>query len=109
MSHPKGFSAGIDEFTFQSLFWGKRNRMEEEVQFSKFLSDLRKNSRDIGILRHVARHEKCIAAKGAGEFLDIFFEAFPLIREGQFSARFGPGLSNGPGDRALIGDTKHNP
>ena len=40
------------------------------------------------------------------EFLDVFLEAFALVGEGEFRARFVPGLRDGPGDGAFVGDAE---
>jgi hypothetical protein len=72
----------------------------------KFCAHLGKNAGDVFVLGHVAGHEQRIAAERAGEFLDVFLEAFTLIGEGEFCAGFVPGLGDGPRDGAFVGDAE---
>ena len=46
------------------------------------------------------------AAECAGEFLDVFLEAFALVSEGELRALLVPGLRDGPGDGAFVGDAE---
>jgi hypothetical protein len=42
---------------------------------------------DFLVLGHVARQDQRVRAERAGEFLDVFLDAFALVGEGEFRAR----------------------
>jgi hypothetical protein len=107
--HAEGFAAGVHEFTLQRVLGRERHGMEHEMQFAKFFAHLVEDACDVVVLGHVAFQDEGVRAEGTGEFLDVFLQAFALIGEGEFGALAGPGLGDGPGDGALVGDAKDDP
>src|SRR5262249_10953891 len=104
----KGLPARRDELTFEGLFWGKRNGVKQQMDFSKFVPDGFEYLRNLLIFGDITGQDEGVGTKRAGEFFDILFKPFSLICEREARARFRPGLRNSPGNGALVSHSKDN-
>ena len=109
MRHAKGFARRVDELSFQRLSRCKRDRVQEQVQFSKPLPHFRKNPLDLLVARHITRQQERVSAEIAGQFLHVLLEPLALVGEGQFRARRCPGLRDGPRNGTFVGHTHNQP
>ena len=78
------------------------------MQLAKLCPHLGEHAGDVVIFGHIARHDQRVGAERAGQFLDVVFQAFALIGEGEPGTGLMPGLRDGPGDRAFVGDSEHD-
>ena len=63
---------------------------------------------DLGVGTDVAGKNRRVGAERAGQFLDVFLQPLALVIEDELGARLMPGLRDGPGDAALVGDAENN-
>ena len=109
MGDAEGLAAGVDEFAFQRLAGGEGDGVEEQVKLAEFLGGLGKDGGDFIVFGDIAGQNQSVGAEGGGEFLDVGFETFALVGEGEGGARLVPGLGDGPGDGTFVGHAKHQP
>src|SRR5438132_7034608 len=82
--------------------------MKQKIDTISFSADFFEKTLYFGIARNVARKERCLLAKGGGQFFDVFLQSLALIIENQTCARGRPRLCNCPGDAALVRNAEHN-
>jgi hypothetical protein len=82
--------------------------VEEEVDPVGPFGDLAEKALDLLVGGDVAGENRRLGAEGGGQFLDVFLQPLALVIEDQFGARLMPGLRDGPGDAALVGDAENN-
>ena len=106
MRDAKGLAAGVDELAFQRFLRRKGHRVQQQMQLAELLADRLEDAGDLLVLGHIAGQDQRVGAERAGQFLDVFLEAFALVGEGELRARLVPGLRDGPGDGAFVGDAE---
>jgi len=78
------------------------------MQLAEFRADLGENVRDLFVSGDIARQNEGILPERAGEFFDVLFEPFALVRERKLRPGAMPGLSDGPGDGPLVRHAEDN-
>ena len=106
MRDAERFPAGVHEFAFQRVLRRKRDGVQQQMQLAEFLADVLENTGDVLVLGDVARQDQRVGAERAGEFLDVFLQAFALVSEGELRAGLMPRLGDGPRDGAFVGDAE---
>jgi len=87
-------------------FGAKGDGVQKEMQPAEFLARFVEHTGDViifGLRRHSTAVSLCRTRRQVPR---RFLEPFTLISEGECGARLVPGLRDGPGDGAFVGDTE---
>ncbi len=109
MRDAEGLAAGVHEIGFEGLLGREGHGVQEQVQLAELRSHLGEDAGDFVVAGDIAGQDQGVGSKSAGEFLDVFLEPLALVGEGEFRARLVPGLRDGPGAGAFVGDPEDDP
>src|SRR6266446_3278495 len=105
---PEALARRLAEGALQIFPLSERHRVYEDVERAGLAPEGREDAGDLGVGGDVARIKQR-AGKRAGQRYDVLLQPVALVREGESHPGGRERLSDGPGDRALVGDAEDDP
>ncbi len=105
---PEALARRVDKVSGQFFPRCICNRMNQEIEFARFLSDAVHQRLDLRIVSCIT-HERLRARQGSDQFFNVLLQALILIVEEELRALAGGGLSDRPGDAVLVGHAHDQP